>query len=559
MTKPPFPPIAVIADAHYHDLHGDYDFEGIRTGKRRLTARRLTDTMRSTRVFNESFHALRATLDDIASRGVRHVVLLGDYSDDGQRATLAGLQRLLETYSRDHGLIFYAVPGNHDIFGPAGRHHGKRFLGPDGNYAFVASTGDFIDDEAHDYIVTDKMFCPGYPEGLELLANIGFFKRDTDLHWECPFGLDDSPAARRYTARSPDGTNSYGLVDGSYLVEPVPDLWLLMLDANIFEPRDGAHDDLRRAFDDSSDAGWNAALTQKPFLFDWIGDVTRRARELGKRVLAFSHYPMIDMLDGTGADEMALLGETGSVRRTPRREVAEAAMTSGLGVHFSGHLHVNDTAAISRGSGFLVNIGMPSIAAFPAAYKIIDLGGGDLSIRTVALDHLPLDADLQAIYRKEIAVTRRQTGHLLEASDYGEFLSAHIAQTVTHRYLKREWPAELARIVKEWNVIDLFELAGHTPPRSIAPELLSLPVLEMIGDWYRLRMGSEIALDWIAADRLDVYRALIDCFADLAEPEGVQLQFSIVMRMMQAYLAGQPSRNFRIDLTSGNIVPLGDD
>ncbi len=77
------PTIAVIADAHFHDLYGDYDFKGIETEHGHMTARRLTDTVRSTRVFNESHHALHAALDEVARQGIRHVILLGDYSDDG--------------------------------------------------------------------------------------------------------------------------------------------------------------------------------------------------------------------------------------------------------------------------------------------------------------------------------------------------------------------------------------------------------------------------------------------------------------------------------------------
>ena len=110
--------VAVIADAHFHDIEGDYDFPGIVVNGRRLTVRTFADTARSTRVYNESFAALPAALDRIVAMGIRHVVLLGDYSDDGQRGTVASLVRLLAAYRDRHGLRFYATPGNHDVFGP---------------------------------------------------------------------------------------------------------------------------------------------------------------------------------------------------------------------------------------------------------------------------------------------------------------------------------------------------------------------------------------------------------------------------------------------------------
>ena len=99
------------------------------------------------------------------------------------------------------------------------------------------------------------------------------------------------------------------MIDASYLVEPVPGLWLLSIDANVFEPKDGDSDPAAEAsYIDSSDAGWNAMLRHKPFVLDWMAEVARRARRLEKRLLPFSHYPALDTLGETHADEVALFG-----------------------------------------------------------------------------------------------------------------------------------------------------------------------------------------------------------------------------------------------------------
>ncbi len=74
--------VAVVADVHLHDLFGGYGM--LEDGSGDLALRTLADTMASTRVFNESHAAFLAVLDDIVRRGIRDVVLLGDYSDDGQ-------------------------------------------------------------------------------------------------------------------------------------------------------------------------------------------------------------------------------------------------------------------------------------------------------------------------------------------------------------------------------------------------------------------------------------------------------------------------------------------
>lgn len=586
MSSSKFPPIAVIADAHFHDLFGDYDFAGIEIGVRRMTARRLTDTVRSTRVFNESYHALRAALDEVVARAIRHVVLLGDYSDDGQMATLGALRQLLDNYTRDHGLVFIATVGNHDIFGPTGRHHAKRLLNPDGTYTIVASDGEFVDDDADGMVITNKMYCPGYPAGLQALPDIGFFRRPADLYWETPFGTDDDPSKRLYRVRSDDGQNEYWLMDASYLVEPVPGLWLLMIDANVFEPRNG---DFTKsdagAFIDSTNAGWNAMLKHKRFMFDWARDIAARAKREGKQLLAFSHYPMLDMLDGTTDDELALIGRTSSSERTPSAGVAGAAMDAGLHIHFSGHLHVNDTARIQKEGASLINIGVPSLVAFPPAFKIVTLDDDKLNVETVSLDHLPIDPAINEQYRIEINLTGKKVGRMLDAADYGEFLSEHVGQLVVHRYLRREWRQDLARIIQLLNLGDLLAVSQCEQPFPVEDtvalihaernrdgtmvkmqalaeadgltieQLDAIPVPALLGDWYRLRLGSEMGLDRISLERLAAYRFLIGIYAHSAaiETGGAQERFGRMLRMMDRYLSGLPSRNFTVDLANGEI------
>jgi 3',5'-cyclic AMP phosphodiesterase CpdA len=586
MSLAKFPSLAVIADAHFHDLYGDYDFAGVTVDGRRMTARRLTDTVRSTRVFNESYFALRTALDDVVRRDIKHVILLGDYSDDGQVSTLNALRQLLDGYTETHGLIFTAVPGNHDIFGPKGRHHAKRLLNPDGSYTIVASDSAFIDEDADGMVVTDKMYCQGYPEGLRALPDLGFFRRATDIHWETPFGHDDSPATRLYTVHSADGANAYQLMDASYLVEPFSGLWLLMIDANVFEPRDGNFErGDSGAFVDSTNAGWNAMLQHKRFVIDWMKDVSARAEIEGKCLLTFSHYPMLDILDDTHADERQLIGTTSSVKRTPLPDVATTMIQAGVRVHFSGHLHVNDTARAETGASWLINVGVPSLVAFPPAFKVVTFKEQGLQVETVGINDQKIDHVLNDQYRTEINLTGKKIGNMLEAADYGAFISEHVDQLVVHRYLRREWPKDIARILPLLTLGDLLTLslleqrvdmdatiilvhAERSRPETkariqalLAGGLMELEqfdkitALELLGDWYRLRMASEMALDRISAQRLEIYRALIAVFAgsDALEIGGAQAQFALMLRMLGRYLGGLPSRNFRIDLATGRI------
>ena len=83
MLTPVLPSVAVIADAHFHDTAADFGFPGIEIDGQRITMRSWSETRDSTRVFNESADALYAALEEVRQRGIRHVVLLGDYTDDG--------------------------------------------------------------------------------------------------------------------------------------------------------------------------------------------------------------------------------------------------------------------------------------------------------------------------------------------------------------------------------------------------------------------------------------------------------------------------------------------
>lgn len=571
------PTIAVIADPHVHTLYADYGFPGAGRDTGGRTARPLAETARSTRVFNESEAAFRHALDDVARRDICHVVLLGDYSDDGQRATVAGVKTILKDYTA-RGMRFYATVGNHDIFGAAGRHRTKRFLYADGRQGLVSSDPKAFDPHAASVTITNALFCDGYPKGLDAMAAFGFFRRAGDLHWETPFGLDDAPASRIYEVRSPDGRTGQQLMDASYLVEPIAGVWLLMIDANVFVPVNGSHPGAPGDLSDSTSAGWNAMLRHKPFILAWMKDVAARAKANGKCLLAFSHYPVIDPLNETVEDERAILGPTSMVSRIPREAVAEALMAAGVPIHFSGHLHVNDTAQRTRGGAFAINVAVPSLVAFPAGYKTIGIADTRLHIDTVSIGDMAMDQGLKRLYAAEVAARGLRTGALLAAETYGEFLDAHLAHLVERRHLKRDWPNDLSALLRSLSFADLAVLASIREPVSIrqalpvarsyegavepaAPfSLAGLGALDFLRDWYRFRMGSALAAAYVSQERMVFYRALHAAFAAGGWRKGSSVQFLLLrlLSMFFRYANGLPSDRFTIDLNDGAIEPVSD-
>lgn len=492
------PRIAVIADAHFHDIDVPFGAGG-------PSVRRLAETARSTRVFNESAAALRHALDGIAARGIRLVVLLGDYSDDGQRPTLAALSRLLDEY-RARGLRFLATPGNHDAYGAAGRHRSKRFL-CEGGYRVVTSDPTCRDPEAQAVEVDPAMACLGLRDSLRATPGLGYCRDPADLHWESPFGkaaLD----ARTY--------GPLGLVDASYLVEPALGLWLLMIDANVYPPDPAGHGD-------STDAGWAAMGQHKGFVLDWIGDVAARAARLGKQLLAFSHYPLFGPLAATVQAERSLLGPHGLVARVPPPEAAHWGIAAGLRVHFSGHLHVNETNRLRRG-GFLVNVSVPSLVAWPAAYKIVTPFPDRVDVETVSICDMVVPSRIQHAYRAEAALTGSAAAPLLQSQTYGAFLWAHLGHLVTRRFLRRDWPRDLAEAVRD---------SGSTAG---------------LEDWYRLRMGGDLTRDRLSPARS---KALEQAGAALGAGGRQQDLFHL---LATAAAPALPSRDFSIDLGTGAVV-----
>ena len=390
--------IAVLADVHVHDVYGDYDFEGVlnsRTG-RRATVRTLKDTIELTRIFNESYFAFVAALDDVVSRGIRHVVLVGDYSDDGQRTTVAGVVAILRRYTAEHGLSFYAATGNHDTARPFGGHHAKRFLKEDGSSVLVTSDPERKKHHpSQEMIVTDKMWGLGYRGNLSRMAGAGFMPDATYLHWETPFGTDASIDQRMLDIATPDGQGAVGVPDASYLVEPIEGLWILSLDTNVFLPKPNGD------FHGSTDTGWNTTISHKRKLLDWARTVTERAKSANKKLLVFSHYPAVDYTNGTHDDQHVLFGSQSFLKRNPVREASRAALETGIAVHFSGHLHLDAIGRYSEGDRNIVNIAVPSLAAYPAAYKVVSMDDTSMSVETVLLDDVPRFDELFEHYREE--------------------------------------------------------------------------------------------------------------------------------------------------------------
>lgn len=530
---------AIIADPHYHEIFPGYGFGGVGfNGRDGAAIRTRADSAASTRIFNESWLAFPAALDACATEGIRTVLIAGDLTDDGQIASMDAALALLARHEAEHGMRFFLTPGNHDVYGMSGRHHTKRFYDGDGGVASITS-----DPGERGAVFDPAMFCRSYAQTAPLWAPYGIARRAEDLYWESPFGTDDAFSARMFEMTSPDGSVTHRQLDLSYLVEPEPGLWLVSVDANLFEPRNFHPDNTRPdAFADSTDAGWNALVRLKPFILDWLADVSRRARDQGKTLVCFSHYPVLDTYDDTLENERRLFGTTQAVRRTPSIETARAVAATGIGTHFSGHLHISDTNTISAGGHTLTNIAIPSPVAFPPAFAVVSAENDH-----VGVDHRPLDpAGFDAFfpfYARECA-----DDPWTEARSYGDFLYRHVRELVVHRYLPREWPADLAHALQSLSAASLFAIAETRAP--VDPAALGAQAtddgptgIDLVTDWYAARKASALVFRFVPESRMALYRALIAAYAmrSWPDPDCLQSRLKLFFEMMARYLDEEPA------------------
>jgi 3',5'-cyclic AMP phosphodiesterase CpdA len=465
--------IAMIADPHFHDIH----YRGVHDGP---TIRSFRDTISQSRILNESYFSLRAALDDVVQRGIKIVVMPGDLTEDGQPADIDGFIRLTDDYREKHGMRFFATFGNHDAYGPTGKHFTKTYTAPDGERFTIASTagrGDFTDA---------NMKGPGYAELMQRLADFGFFRRDADLHWETPFGADDAPAKRTYTALSDDGRNTAELIDASYLVEPVEGLWLLALDSNVYQPKSGGIDPGKASsYVDSKVGKWDAVVRHRPYLLDWMADVRRRADAEGKALVVFSHYPVV----AAPEDDPRPAQFNGAEPLQPAPETTAAIARTGIGVHFSGHEHVCNIGRYAGNGHTLVDVALPAVCSFPPAFRVLTCSSEAIAVETVAVTDAPGIAILAETYRREAEKDTdlaEAAALLTSAEDFGDFMSRQLGVAVRGVLAKKHFGKD-------------FAAHGDRPLAD------GLKLIDALADWYRLSRGGEIARAQIPAERLAVY------------------------------------------------------
>ncbi len=566
--------VAFLADIHLQDVYGDFqseDFSGVINPKngKLATIRTMESQLNSTRLFNENYFALLAALEDLRKREIKLVALPGDYTDDGQPMNILALKRILQEYSERYGMRFFITTGNHDPVSPFGRPDGKSdFLGENGGKQAVSNRPK---NGNSDVAESQEVKNWGYFEICEELKSFGFSPGEEDVFWTHPFtqfdyeGYDFKKVSAESPIRTrlfPDPKSGWMLPDASYLVEPIEGLWLLAIDGNVYT-YSGAVDQSDSTAWTGSSIGFNLASQTKQHQLDWIKMISAEAEKRGKTLVSFSHYPLSDFHDGISGEMEKLFGAGKfQLNRVPKKEVSELYAAAGIQVHFAGHKHINDTGKLEQDSyGQLINIQVPSLAAFPPAYKIMNLESAkSMEVQTHLLQKVDRFDEFFDLYKIEHQWLSQKTEasrwnlKVLEAVDYLEFTQLHLQELIRLRFLKSDWPSELGTLVNGISQSQL-EKWTQTPVENRTEMLTSLLKSiqstkqkgELMEDFYLIKNGGDLGSSKIPGTRLEFYKSLSK--ANLkADGDPLSTQFSDFLKIFGRICNGQPSDDFFIDL-----------
>lgn len=573
--------IAFLADVHFQDLYGEFsdsDFKGIenpKTGKKTIL-RTMDSQLHSTRIFNENYFAFLAALDDIAKKNIKIVALPGDYTDDGQAYNLRGLKKILEEYQKKYKMRFFITTGNHDPVGPFLKQGGKSdFMDENGDELSIVSHEKLIKKKDQRIVVTKDIAMSGYLEILNEMKNFGFAPSEKDFFWQTPFSensyqqfnfknaLKDSEYSNRMYEVSP----GFLVPDLSYVVEPTKGIWLMAIDGNTYIPKNSNGDPKDENNFQGASIGYNNVLTNKKHLFSWVEKVVIEAKKHNKTLIAFTHYPILDFNDNANEEIKKLLGkDKWQMDRVPKDEVAELFAKAGLKLHFAGHMHINDTGIKKFDDGkMLVNIQVPSLAAYIPGYKILTVNSEDeFEVKTVSIKNVPRFNELFPLYEKEFDNLKTKNSKeiwnkdILKTKNYQDLTLFHLKELVRLRFIPSDWPKDLIEKASKLSGKDLLELSSGDQKISnkTKKKFAKWDFEDALLNLYQLQSADELAKKDIPKKRLAQYKLLEQNFEHLKTDDAFLDQLKTFFKVLEKLSSGDASDHFKIDLQKGEIVNL---
>ena len=253
--------------------------------------------------------------------------------------------------------------------------------------------------------------------------------------------------------------------------------------------------------------------------------------------------------------------------------MSEAYAQTGLQLHFAGHMHINQTSTHTTQTGEqLINIQVPSLAAFPPAYKILEeKRPGELHVQTEVLEEVNRMDEFFELYSMEhgwLTSTNPKAlwnKDILKSPDFLAYTRFHLRELIRLRFIKSDWPQDLGALINTLDASSLQQWAAL--PAEKREEYLNQLLLDkqaqladtirvgsLMEDFYLIKNGGDLGKSLIPKERLVVYSqvfAVKEAGDKESNPRSRQLAdfLSIFSQLLQSL----PSDDFVIDLHSLEI------
>ena len=271
----------------------------------------------------DSEETLQAAMEKVRLVKPSFLLVTGDLTKDGEKQCHDKFAGYLEDL-KNAGIPSYVIPGNHDINNP----HANRFL-PTGETRRVPSVNP--------------------AEFADIYADFGY-----------GHALYRDPASL------------------SYIVQPVPGLWLLALDSAKYENN--------AAMNYPQTSGAIRAAT-----YTWIEQHLREAAQQGVAVIACEHHPIMEHFDGMQAKFPEYIVDD-------NWRIANLLAAYNVRIIFTGHYHANsivmhrwdqNAPAILQGK-YIVDAETGSLVTWPCSFRTVTLSdSGSATITTSRVGQLP--------------------------------------------------------------------------------------------------------------------------------------------------------------------------
>lgn len=230
-------------------------------------------------------------------------------------------------------------------------------------------------------------------------------------------------------------------------------------------------------------------------------------------------------------------------------------------------MHINDTGIRRVGDHVLINVQVPSLAAYLPSYKTLTIQSPDImEVQTEVLNEVPRFDELFPLYEKEYKALQKDTGKIrwnkdiLKTKSYHDFMLFHLKELVRLRMIPDDWPKDFIEKTKNLNGEDLLLLIQNKnqlkEKKIVSETFKKWSVDDLLLDLYKFQSADELAKKDISKERLEQYQVLEQLYHENQSQDPLVIQLKSVFKILSLLSNGDPADHFEIDLKNQKIRRL---